>query len=144
MAANTSATFPISGDVSTNGTTGMSQLVTAAAADYTGISANYVLVATSDGTNGSFIQRIRAKAGGTNTASVARVFINNGSTVGTATNNCFYGEFALPATTASNTAPTIDIDYPMNFAPNAGFKIYVGIATAVAAGWTFVAIAGKY
>lgn len=144
MAVNTSAPFCISGDCSTNGTTGMSQLVTAAAADYTGISANYALVWTSDATNGGFIQRLRFKAGGTNTATVARIFLNNGTTVGTASNNAFYGEVSLPGITATNTAATIDIDYPMGFALTASHRIYVGYATATAAGWVCIGIGGKY
>jgi hypothetical protein len=141
---NTAPIFSRVGDVTTNGTTGMSQLVTAAAPDYTGIDADYALVFTADATNGGIIERLRFKAGGTNVATVARIFINNGSTPATATNNAFYGEVALPATTATNTAPTIDIDYPLGFALPPGFRVYFGIATAVAAGWTCIAIGGKF
>jgi hypothetical protein len=144
MAANTAPIFSKVGDVSNNGTTGMNQLVTAAAADYTGISANYSLVFTADATNGSFIERLRFKAGGTNIASVARIFINNGSTPGTATNNVFYGEVSLPATTAIATAATIEIDYAMNVALPASFRVYFGVATAVAAGWVCTPLGGKY
>jgi hypothetical protein len=143
MAVNTDPIFSIKGDTSTNGTTGMPQLVLNAAPDYTGIDADYALVHTA-GASGSFVQRLRFKAGGTNTATVARIFLNNGSAVGTATNNSFYGEVSLPATTAINTAATIDVDYPMNFALLPGFKIYVGYATATAAGWACTAIAGQY
>jgi hypothetical protein len=32
----------------------------------------------------------------------------------------------------------------MNFALPAGFRIYVGLGTAVAAGWVVTAIAGDY
>lgn len=141
---HTAPIFSRVGDVSTNGTTGMSQLVLNAAPDYTGIDADYALVFTADADNGSFLERLRFKAGGTNTATVARIFINNGSTPGTAANNAFYGEVALPATTATNTAPTIDIDYPMNLALPPGFRVYFGIATAVAAGWVCTGIGGKY
>ena len=62
----------------------------------------------------------------------------------TATNNLFYGEVSLPATTAIATAATVDIDYPMNFALDPAFRIYFGIATAVAAGWVATVIAGRY
>lgn len=55
-----------------------------------------------------------------------------------------YGEVALPATTAIATTSTIDVDYPMNFALPPGGRILVGLATAVAAGWSVVAIGGKY
>jgi hypothetical protein len=144
MPANSLPIFSRIGDVSNNGTTGMNQLITAAANDYTGISANNSLVFTADATNGSYVERLRFKAGGTNVASVMRIYFNNGSTPGTATNNVFYGEISLPATTAIATAATVEIDYPINVALPAGFRIYVGLGTAVAAGWVCTAVAGKY
>lgn len=58
--------------------------------------------------------------------------------------NYFYGEISLPATTASPTAATVDIDYPMNVALPPSYHILVGLGTAVAAGWTVTTIAGKY
>jgi hypothetical protein len=122
----------------------MSQLVLNAANDYTGIDADVTLVFTADATNGGYVERLRFKAGGTNTASVARIYLNNGSTNGTATNNCLYGEVSLPATTAIATAATVEIDYQMGFAIPAGFRIYFGLGTAVAAGWNCIAIGGKY
>lgn len=144
MPANIDPIYTKSGDVTNNTTTGMNQLVTSAANDYTGASANNSLIFTSDATNGSFVQRIRFKAGGTNVASVARIFINNGSTQTTATNNVFYGEVSLPATTANAAAATVEIDYPMNFVLPAGFRLYFGLGTAVSAGWVATVIAGKY
>lgn len=144
MAANTQPIYSISGDVSRDGTTGMTTAITTATGDYTGASANHILVFTANATNGGFIQRLRFKALGTNTASVARIYLNNGSANTSAANNSFYGEVALPATTAINTTSTIDLDYPMDFALPAGFRIYVGVATTVAAGWVCVPIAGKY
>lgn len=143
-AVNVDPIYSKVGSVSTNGTTGMSALVTASAADYTGISANYALVFTADATNGSFVQRLRFKAGGTNVAAVARIFINNGAIQTTATNNVFYGEISLPATTAATAAATVDIDYPIGFALPAGFRIYWGLGAAVAAGWVATAIGGNY
>jgi hypothetical protein len=144
MPGNSDPIFTRVGDVSNNGTTGMNQLVLNAANDYTGIDADVSLIFTADATNGGYIQRIRFKAGGTNTASVARIYINNGSAPTTATNNVFYGEVSLPATTAIATAATVEIDYPMGFAINPGFRIYFGLATAVAAGWVATVIGGKY
>lgn len=132
------------GQLANNATTGMNQLILTAANDYTGAGANNSLVFTADATNGSYVQRLRFKPGGTNVASVARIFINNGSTVGTATNNVFYGEISLPATTAIATSGTVEIDYPMGFALNPGFRIYFGLGTTVAAGWVCTAIAGDY
>lgn len=144
MAGNTDPIFSRRGQVANNGTTGMNQLVTLAAADYTGAGANNSLIFTADSTNGSYVQRIRLKAGGSNVASVARIFVNNGSTNGTASNNVFYGEISLPATTATNVAATADIDYPCNFALPASFRLYFGLATAVSAGWVATVIAGDY
>lgn len=144
MPANIDPIYSKKGDVSNNAGTGMNALVTAAANDYTGAGANNSLIFTADATNGSFVQRIRLKAGGTNVASVARIFLNNGSTPGTATNNVFYGEISLPATTLIATAATVEIDYPLNFALPAGFRIYFGLGTAVAAGWVASVIAGHY
>ena len=144
MAQNVNPIFVLKGDISNNGTTGMNQLIgTAAAADYTGISANYALVWTA-GADGGYIKGIRFKAGGTNVATVARIFINNGAAVGTATNNTFFAEVSLPATTAINTAATAEIYLPVEMALPAGFKIYVGMATAVAAGWAANVAGGQY
>ena len=61
-----------------------------------------------------------------------------------ANNNLFYGEVSLPATTAIATAATVDIDYPMNLAMDAGQGIIVGLGTNVAAGWVVIAIGGDY
>ena len=59
-------------------------------------------------------------------------------------NNVLYGELSLPATTASASAATVDIDYPMNFALPPGYRIFVGLGTTVSAGWIVIPIAGKY
>ena len=143
-AANSDPIYSKSGDVSANGTTTMPTGMVTATADYTGVSANHVLVFTADATNGGFVQRLRFKATGTNTASVARIYINNGSVHTSAANNTFFGEMSLPATTAINTAATADIDYPMNFALNPAFTIWVGLGTTVAASWICTAVGGKY
>ena len=142
MTANVAPIYSLVPDLQTNGTTGMSALVTTGVNDYVGGSATLVFTA---GANGSFVQRLRLKAGGsTGGATVARFFINNGSTPGTTTNNLFYGEISLPIITASATVATVDIDYPMNFALPAGFRIYFQIATTVTAGWNCTAIGGDY
>ena len=143
MPGNSDPIYSRIGDTSANGTTGMPVHAITATGDFTGVSANHVLIHTA-GTNGSYVQRIRCKAEGTNTASVLRVYINNGSTNATATNNAFYGEISLPATTLINTASTVDVDYPMNVALPSSFRIYVGLGTTVAAGWMCSAIAGQY
>lgn len=144
MAANVNPIFQRLGDVSTNGTTGMSQIITLAANDYTGAGANNVLVFTADATNGSWIERLRIKPTGTNVASVLRIFLNNGATNGTATNNAFHAEISLPACTISATSALYELDYPMGFALNPGYKIYVGLGTAQAAGVVVTAVGGPY
>lgn len=145
MPGNNDPIFSRVGDVTTNGTTGMSQAITAAANDFTGAGANNVLAFTADATNGGFIQRLRLKAAGTNVASVLRIFLNNGSSNTTATNNTFYGEIALPATTGNSSGATgSDIDYMLNLALPPGFRIYVGLGTAVSSGWFVTPVGGKY
>jgi hypothetical protein len=141
MAGNATPIFSRIGAI---GGIGSTTLATVSAADYTGVGAQNILVFTSDATNGGFVQRIRLKAIGTNVAAVARIYINNGSTNATATNNVFYGEISLPATTASTTAATVDVDYPLNIALPAGYKLYVGLGATVAAGWVVSVIAGAY
>lgn len=59
-------------------------------------------------------------------------------------NSKFYGEISLPATTASATTATPDIEYPLNLALPADWAIYVGLGTTVAAGWLVTAIGGDY
>ena len=80
MPANNSPIFSSKGSLSTNDGTGMSQLITAAANDYTGSGANNFLVWTATAANGGFLQRVRLKSTGTNVASAIRFFLNNGST----------------------------------------------------------------
>jgi hypothetical protein len=144
MSGNLDPIFSKAGDVSSNNGTSVPAVITAAANDFTGAGANNVLVFTA-GTNGAFVQRLRIKATGTNVASVLRVFLNNGSSHTTAANNTFFGEIGLPATTSSATGVTgPDIDYPLNLALPASFTIYVGLGTAVAAGWFVTAVGGQY
>jgi hypothetical protein len=140
--ANNAPIFSKAGDVSSNNGTGMAPTLTTGSNTYDGTAAAAALVYTSGA--GGFIQRLRFKAIGTNVATVARIFINNGSTNGTAANNSFYGEISLPATTASATVATIEEDYVMNLAIPSGFRIYVLLATTVAAGWVVVPVAGQY
>jgi hypothetical protein len=59
-----------------------------------------------------------------------RFWLNNGATVGTASNSAIIGELGIPATTTSATAALPDFDYPLNFAMPAGYAIYVTVGTA--------------
>jgi hypothetical protein len=144
MAANTAPIYSIKGDNSIDDGNTLTSTLLTATGDYTGASANHVLVFTSDAADGGYIARLRFKALGTNVATCARVYINNGGANTTAANNILYGEVSLPAITATNTAATSDIDYPMAFALKAGFRIYVGLATTVASGWKVTPIGGQY
>jgi hypothetical protein len=143
MAVNIDPVFTKKGDQSNNNSTGMNQLVLAASTDYTGIDTDASLIFTASA-DGAYIKGIKAVAGGTNTASVARFFLNNGATVATATNNTMIGQLSLPGTTAINTAATAEPFYPLEMAIPASFRIYVGLATAVAAGWAFHVVGGQY
>lgn len=59
-------------------------------------------------------------------------------------NNTLLGEVSLPATTAIQTAATVEIDYPVNIALPPSNRLLVGLGTTVAAGWFAVAIGGSY
>lgn len=153
MAANTLPIFSKAPAINAGAAT--HQVLVAAAmtasTSFTGTDANAVLAFTADATNGSFVQKIRFKwyntnGSGNSTATVARIWINNGSAVGTATNNTLVGEVTLPVQTYSQSAATNDIDYPMNIALPAGYKIYVGVGTTVGTNqyWAVTVMAGNY
>jgi hypothetical protein len=94
--------------------------------------------------NGGYVQRIRFRALGSNVATVARVFINNGGVTGTTANNILWDEISLPATTLSETSALPTYELPLNFALPPGYKLFVTMATAVAAGYAITVIGGKY
>jgi hypothetical protein len=145
MAANTKPIFTLIPDLSTDAATGMGVALIAAANDFTGVSANNLLVFTAGAVDGSYIRRLHFEALGTNVQTVARIFLNNGGVNTVATNNRLVGQMQLPATAVSATAPTgVGQDFVFEFAIPPGWKIYVGLATAVAAGYVVTPIAGKY
>lgn len=148
MAGNTLPIFSKAGAMTVGiGATNALGVASYRTSSYTGTSATLEpAVFTADGTNGSFVQRLRFKSKGTNAVSVARIWINNGADETVATNNAFYGEISLPAVTSSSSAATVDVDYPINFALPAGYKIKVGVSAAadLASGWTCMAVAGNY
>lgn len=137
MAQNTSPIFTGTPDIQWTGN------ITAAntAKDGTGTVATGF---TADATNGGFTQKIIAKPAGTNVVSVARVFINNGSTNATAGNNSYAFDIDLPITTLGETATMATVERSLNIALPAGYKLNFVLGTAVAAGWTFTVIGGKY
>jgi len=136
MPANTQPIFPLTPKVS------WTDNITSAntAKDGTGTT-NLLFTA---GANGSKIDQIKVRAKGTNVATVMRFFVNNGSDPTTATNNTLAHEETLAATTLSEVAELADVDVtiakntgevavPIPYLP-AGYRIYVTIGTAVAAG----------
>ena len=145
MAGNTAPIFSKAGAIGLNGAATLGTAIITST-DYTGTGANHAVVFTADATNGGFVQRLRFKALGTNAVAVARIFINNGAANTTAANNSFYGEISLPATTQTGTAATVDLDYPLNIALPAGYRIVVGITAGanLASGWAVTTIAGAY
>jgi hypothetical protein len=102
------------------------------------------LAFTADATNGGYIKKLRVRHLGTNIATVLRVFVNNGSTTATATNNILFDEISIAANTVSETSSSSVYELPINEAFPPGYKIYVTIGTAVAAGLAVCAVAGKY
>jgi hypothetical protein len=96
------------------------------------------------GASGSFLRSLELEAAGTNVASVLRIFINNGSTVGTASNNALVMQYSLPATTASSTVGTPHITIPLNLAVQANYVVRVVLATTVSAGWQISSVYGDY
>lgn len=148
MAANNDPIYTRVADIQFAATNPITAALTAGnISAYNGTDANAVLLYTADATNGSFVQRIRMKCGaitGTSAASVFRIWVNNGSTNGTAGNNGYIGEIALPAVTVSAAAATAEVDYPLNLPLPPGYKLYGGLGTAVTTGWHVTTIAGKY
>jgi hypothetical protein len=122
---------------------GISTAITAASTLYTGLHASDAKIFTADATNGAFVQKIRFKALGTCVATVARIYINTGSTA-SSTNYALHGELSLAAMTTSATNAMPDYDYAMNIPLPAGYCLYVGLGTAVSAGWICSTIAGSY
>lgn len=144
MVANTAPIFTKKANIATDGLTGMGAPISAAANDFTGAGANNALVFTA-GAEGAYIRRLHFKAAGSNVASLARIFINNGAVNTTSTNNKLFDDMPLPITTASITGQTgPGLDFVMEMAIPAGYRIYVGLATAVASGWVVTPIAGDY
>lgn len=151
MTANTSQIFSKEGDIQWCSLTAANT-----ATDGTGTVGT---VFTSDATNGGRLERIRCMALGSNVATVARFFVNNGSTNATAGNNSLLFEVTLPATTASNSVAinTNEYEIPAQYSSQSpldltgcplvlpkGYKVNVVLGTAVAAGWQFTGIGGKY
>lgn len=138
MVANTA---PIFGDTINDSWSG---IITSADTSFSAPSTAGVLCFTA-GVDGAMLFRLLAKAIGTNVQTVLRIFVNNGSTVATAGNNCLIKEITLPATTSTaNAATSTDIEVALNLKMVAGHRIYVAIGTAVSAGWNIFAEGADY
>lgn len=102
------------------------------------------LAFTADATNGGYVKKLRIRHLGTNVATVLRVFINNGAVTTTATNNILFDEIGIAANTVSETSASSIFELSINEALPPGYRIYVTIGTAVAAGLAVSVVAGKY
>ena len=89
-----------------------------------------------ESTTNSFVQTLPLLTTGTD--------ISLGNPQDYVQNQSFFGEISLPATTASATAATVDIDYIMNVALPPNHRVLVGLGTTVAAGWAVSGIGGRY
>ena len=145
MAANTAPIYTLAPKVEWGATDGnggaAGSLKTAnTAKDGTGT----VLTVFTAGTEGSYVQEIRARAAGTNVASVLRVFLNNGSSNATLANNVMIAELPLPATTLTEVAALADYTINIQRAIPAGYKLNVTLGTTVAAGYFVSCFGGNY
>lgn len=138
MAANTTPIYSRTPDIQWPATK-----VTAAntAMDGTG---TVTTVFTADATEGGRIEELRCTPDGTNVATVLRIFVNNGSVNTTAANNALIKEVSLPSTTASAVQAGTGVVVPLGLSLPPGYKINITLGQAVAAGWRFAGIGGKY
>ena len=98
-------------------------------------------------TDGALVTGFMAMPLGTNVASVLRIFLNNGSTNGTAANNCMVAQVSLPATTNSEVAALapVWVPLPRQFQDvKATYGFYGVVGTTVAAGWMVTPAASKF
>ena len=157
MPANTTPVFPLTPNV--GGASLYLPLSTAlsAAALHDGTTAVGTAINAyfTAGANGARVDKIRFKLGntagttasGTSAATVAKVWINNGSANTTATNNVLFDEITLPATAVSATAKTQEYELTLGISLPAGYKIYIGLGTAVGGtncAWIPSVIGGDY
>lgn len=123
------------------------------AQDGTSSSTSMSQVGQMDATNGGFLKRIRFQAVGSPAASVARIFlcsVTGAFTMGTnntAANTFLVGEVQLPAVTLSQTAPSQPVDFVLNEAVPAGWRVLVSFGASTGAagtGYEVTMFAGKY
>lgn len=138
MAANTTPIFSRQGDIQW----GDNNLTAAnTAKDGTG---TVVTAFTADATEGGRVESLNFQPLGTNVATAARIFINNGGSNTVATNNVYYDDVTLPATTLSEVASMPGVTVNLGIALPPGYRILCTIGTAVAAGYKVTAVGGKF
>jgi hypothetical protein len=107
------------------------------ALDGTGsIGSTLILFATIP-SSGAVLNKIILTHLGTNIATVVRVFINNGSSVATASNNRLFKEYAIAANTISQTATSVQIVddfYDKGYRLAGGSVLYITTGTTIASG----------
>jgi hypothetical protein len=123
--ANTNPLFPLTPKIGFG-----KVLTTNTATDGTGTT---VAIYTA-GSNGSRIDQITLEHLGTNIATVLRLFINNGASVGTATNNSLFYEATMAANTISQVAASIPVAFSPGLTLPASYVIYASVGTTIAAG----------
>lgn len=136
MAANTNPIFTLT----PNFTVGQTVATSNTAKDGTGT----VVTIYTAGANGGLVYSVNWQPLGTNIATVGRIFINNGSTPTVATNNTYFTDITLPATTNSETAQISKTTSVLNITLPAGYKLLVTIGTTVAAGFAVSTVAEDY
>lgn len=94
------------------------------------------------GASGAVLPEIRFAHLGMNIATLCRVFRNNGSDPEVAGNNALIHDIEIAANTTSSTASAIFPRISTNLVLGAGERIYVTLATAVAAGIKITPING--
>lgn len=107
------------------------------------------LIFTADATNGSIVREVRVKyLPGTTTAATAfRIWINNGSALGTVTNNALVSEITLAVITTSQTTATADYVVPLSgggIILPPGYRMYATIGTYSTGTFIASAYGGDY
>lgn len=146
MPANTTPIFTNTPKISwnTSNPLGTSAITGTDVNAFNGTSGTYLILTA--GSNGSYVQKLICEPGGTNAVSVLRLFVNNGSTVSTATNNTLYLQFGLPAVTAVNNNATAHLEIPLMLQLPATYRLYaqIGAAANLASGWFITSVHGDY
>lgn len=101
-----------------------------------------LLIFTAGSTSGSSLPQVRFMHLGTNVATLCRIFRNNGSDPEVGGNNALIDEVAIASNTVSQTAESVIYNANLNLVLAPGERIYVTLATTVAAGIQITPING--